>query len=115
MHGTNVSLIFLVFVRSWTPNSSCTSSYQHLITGAKSREPQAFYGGVLADDMGLGKSLVMLSAIAGSLDPAFTYAKTLTSAPDSTDDPVIVAKSTLLVVPSTCKFVRSEISNVGRH
>lgn len=103
------------FVGSWTPNSSCTSSYQHLITGAKSRDPQDFYGGVLADDMGLGKSLIMLSAIAGSLDPALTYAKTLTSAPGSTDDPVIAAKSTLLVVPSTCKFVRSKGSNMGRH
>lgn len=107
--------MFLGFVGFWTPNSSCTSSYQHLITGAKSRDPQDFYGGVLADDMGLGKSLIMLSAIAGSLDPALTYAKTLTSAPGSTDDPVIAAKSTLLVVPSTCKFVQSKGSNVGRH
>ena len=105
----------LEFVGSWIPNSSCIPSYQHIITGSKSRDPQDTYGGVLADDMGLGKSLVMLSAIAGSLDPALTYAKALTSAPGSTDDPVIAAKSTLLVVPSTCKIVRSKTSNVGRY
>ena len=78
-------------------------SYQHIITGAKSRDPQDTCGGILADDMGLGKSLMMLSAIAGSIAQAFDYAKSLTSLPGISSDPIIAARSTLLVVPSTRK------------
>ncbi|KAG8533004.1 uncharacterized protein KY384_001786 [Bacidia gigantensis] len=84
--------------------SDIDPTYQHVITGAKSREPQDTCGGILADDMGLGKTLMMLSAIAGSQIQAFNYAKSLTSPPGASSDPVIAAKSTLLVVPHTIRY-----------
>lgn len=45
-------------------------SYQHVFSGAKRPHQEEAEGGILADDMGLGKSLVILSTIAGSLDRA---------------------------------------------
>jgi SWI/SNF-related matrix-associated actin-dependent regulator of chromatin subfamily A3 len=44
--------------------------YQHAITGAKSRTADDAPGGILADAMGLGKTLTMIATIAGSLDKA---------------------------------------------
>ena len=74
-----------------------------MITGPGRNLQEEGLGGILADDMGHGKSLMMLSAIAGSLGAAFHYAASMTSAPCQTTEPVIAARSTLLVVPSACK------------
>ena len=76
-------------------------SYQHVITGAKCQDPQNTWGGIIADDMGLGKSLTMLSAIASSTALASDYARSETCRTRNYDDPVIAARSTLIVVPST--------------
>jgi hypothetical protein len=54
--------------------------------------------------MGLGKSLTMLSAIAGSLVSALDYARTVTSISASSQG-IIAAKSTLIVVPSARKLL----------
>lgn len=53
--------------------------------------------------MGLGKTLMMLSAITGSLGRALTYAQFLTKV-DSSGRGIIAAKSTLVIVPSTCVY-----------
>lgn len=80
-------------------------SFQHIITGAKSPAPQDFLGGILADDMGLGKSLTMLSAIVSSLERAGEYVLRGPCSTVSTTalDPPKTAKSTLIVVPSARK------------
>ncbi|KAH0563507.1 hypothetical protein GP486_001928 [Trichoglossum hirsutum] len=83
--------------QSSTKNFQC---YQHIITGAKSPTPDDFLGGILADDMGLGKSLTMLSAIVGSLARANEYARQGSMSAGHPGEPPRAAKSTLIIVPS---------------
>jgi SNF2 family DNA or RNA helicase len=82
-------------------DSRCHSnhSYQHVITGAKSPFRDDFLGGILADDMGLGKSLAMLCAIIGSLDRASEFAGPIYHVGPPVKGPK-AAKSTLIIVPS---------------
>lgn len=73
--------------------------YTNTITNQQqSSPPPEFRGGLLADQMGLGKSLSMISLIAahpaGSLD-----LKTFTDC----DPKQMPVKATLLVVPFSCK------------
>ena len=77
-------------------------SYQHIITGAKSPTPSDFLGGILADDMGLGKSLAMLCAVMGSLGRASEFAGQMHS-DGSPREGRKAAKSTLIIVPSACE------------
>jgi hypothetical protein len=77
-------------------------SYQHIITGAKSPIPTDFLGGILADDMGLGKSLAMLCAIMGSLGRASEYAGKIFGS-EPLREGRMAAKSTLIIVPSACE------------
>ena len=97
-----------VFLPCFQCNRTCVDglsnhSYQHIITGAKSPTPNDFLGGILADDMGLGKSLAMLCAVMGSLDRASEYAGQIYSV-GSPREGRRAAKSTLIIVPSACKF-----------
>ncbi|KAF2642209.1 hypothetical protein P280DRAFT_396724 [Massarina eburnea CBS 473.64] len=87
--------------------------YRHIITGARSPSAKECVGGIIADEMGLGKSLTILSAIAGSLDRAFTYARTMTNI-DASGRGIIAAKSTLVIVPSAL-LIESWISEIERH
>ena len=86
------------------------SSYTHLLTGAVSfAEPNETGGGILADDMGLGKSLTVLSNIVATLDKAKTFANAeeMTSADENRPNctaSIMVSRATLIVVPSPCKF-----------
>lgn len=57
----------------------------------------------MADEMGLGKTLTMLAAITGSLERALTYARFLTKI-DESGRGIWAAKSTLVIVPSTCTY-----------
>ncbi|KAF5593767.1 DNA repair and recombination RAD5C [Fusarium subglutinans] len=59
----------------WKYNSTDADEpfYQHVFSGAKRPNQEEAEGGILADDMGLGKSLVILSTIAGSLDRANAF------------------------------------------
>jgi SNF2 family DNA or RNA helicase len=66
-------------------------------------------GGIVADEMGLGKTLTMLAAITASLDSALTYARFLTKI-DGSGRGVWAAKSTLVIVPSTCMYGGSKSS-----
>lgn len=75
-------------------------------------------GGILADDMGLGKSLTMLSNIVGSLDHAQEYVNSKELPPGSIcDDEVCfkpASKSTLVLVPSACRFIPQEVFSYAR-
>lgn len=77
------------------PSELIRLSYQHVITGAKSPFATDCHGGILADDMGLGKTLTTLSAVVGSLDRAREFAMSRGTRS---------AKSTVIVVPSECKY-----------
>lgn len=83
------------------------SSYQHLISGIKSRTLDDAKGGILADDMGLGKSLVMISTIAGSLERAHTFSVSEKNAPASGNRPIVASKATLIIAPSPCMFANT--------
>lgn len=88
----------------WKPETGENGDviYRHQMTGATNALPESTKGGILADEMGLGKTLVMICAIAGSLKAAFEYARSLTTPGDGQSD-VLAAKSTLVVVPSSCR------------
>lgn len=75
--------------------------YKHIITGMRSREPVDIRGGILADDMGVGKTLSMIASIVTSPPSDIT---TLEKPADSS---LIFAKSTLVVVPSVCEYLQS--------
>jgi SWI/SNF-related matrix-associated actin-dependent regulator of chromatin subfamily A3 len=65
-------------------------------------------GGILADDMGLGKTLSMLTVIVDSLQRALDCAVAHTRGPTTYWQEVTPSKTTLVVVPSTCKLVSLE-------
>ena len=75
-------------------------SYYNVITGKEEVErPPEVLGGILADMMGLGKTLSILALIVGSLDDARKFAEQ--SAPETDGEKPLVrnSKSTLLVAP----------------
>jgi SWI/SNF-related matrix-associated actin-dependent regulator of chromatin subfamily A3 len=80
-------------------------SFQHVLTGAKRPQKDEVLSGIIADDMGLGKSLVMLSTIANSSDRAIAFAQ-----PNNTRDEGeevtnrANSRATLVLTPSTCKL-----------
>ncbi|KAK0701293.1 SNF2 family N-terminal domain-containing protein [Lasiosphaeris hirsuta] len=87
----------------WRKKQDVTSDtdetlYRHILTGAQSLEPKDSRGGILADDMGLGKSLVILSIVAGCLDRANAFSLGTTNEGAT---PLIRAKSTLVIAPSS--------------
>jgi SNF2 family DNA or RNA helicase len=61
--------------------------------------PSYSRGGILADVMGLGKTLTMLSTIVSTLDMSRQYPVSFTP-----DEAVRRSKATLIVVSSTRKF-----------
>lgn len=73
----------------------------NVITGREERSrPPETRGGILADMMGLGKTLSILSLIVGSLDDALDWSKQ--SPPAATDNGITLkrnSKTTLLVAP----------------
>ena len=83
-------------------------SYQHRITESKRSRPlYGPSGGIIADDMGLGKSLTLISAIMSTLDFARSYGNPgISPYVESNSDNVgrFRSKSTLIIVPSTCWY-----------
>lgn len=81
--------------------------YYNVITGVESRsKPAEVLGGILADMMGLGKTLQIISLTVNSLDDSKAFAKKKYSPPkdkersDVKDDPPLLpVKTTLLISP----------------
>ena len=74
--------------------------YLNVITGKAERtRPPEVLGGILADMMGLGKTLSMLSLIGGSVDESVEWSKQMPSCHDENGHLVRNSKSTLLVCP----------------
>jgi SWI/SNF-related matrix-associated actin-dependent regulator of chromatin subfamily A3 len=70
----------------------------------KSELPVEAFGGILADDMGLGKTLTMLSAIVGSLTLAESSVMPDVQLPQPATSRKVAVKTTLVIVPSVCKW-----------
>ena len=82
--------------RMLTPNSI----FEHQISGKRQSTPPCISaGGILADRMGLGKTLTILSAIVRALDEA-SYFITPSSEASVDDHLAYPTKATLVVVPS---------------
>ena len=89
----------LMFVtQNFEENLADSGRYTNLVTENSQRtEPQESRGGLLADQMGLGKSLTMISLIASS--PALLNSSVVFTAQGTTRR----IKSTLIVVPYSCE------------
>ena len=81
------------------PNGQCM--YVNVITGQEEHaKPPEVLGGILADMMGLGKTLSILSLIVGSLTDAQAWARQRpTSLPHDEVAPAMNSKTTLLISP----------------
>ena len=82
--------------------SSGQRMYVNVITGNEERsKPPEILGGILADMMGLGKTLSILALVVGSLEAAEEWAKQQPPKPQSSKDVALVrnSKTTLLVSP----------------
>ena len=79
-----------------------SSRYRHKLTEAESSEPPSeLGGGILADDMGMGKSLSVLALIARTLDEARSWSAEIRelSVQFSRENR---SRASLVIVPSTC-------------
>lgn len=86
-------------------------SYRHTITGAEEHQPQIEpCGGILADHMGLGKTLSTISLIVSSTDRAEQFAQGHCLSSPSGRFPLINTKASLVVVPSVCEFRHKQSS-----
>ncbi|KAI1060017.1 hypothetical protein LB506_012626 [Fusarium annulatum] len=82
----------------WTQERNVLSTlYRHRITGAESTDcPDELGGGILADDMGMGKSLSTLALIAETLPLALSWFQDIPAGSSKA-----LSRATLLIVPST--------------
>jgi SWI/SNF-related matrix-associated actin-dependent regulator of chromatin subfamily A3 len=77
--------------------------YIHAVTKAKNRTPSSETGGgILADEMGMGKSLSALALITKTLDKAYDWATEKKTNPDSYDRHK-ACRATLVLVPSASR------------
>lgn len=84
-------------------------SYQNVITNSKRRDEPEMLGGLLADDMGLGKSLIIIAAILSTIQSAVTFtAKAFTFASQTVHE-IVPSKATLILVPSACSSNGSNV------
>lgn len=75
--------------------------YKHIITESKCSKSEDMLGGILADGMGLGKTLTMITGILASLAQADEFAKSNHLNNKIAEASKIPVKSTLVIVPST--------------
>ncbi|KAK7999486.1 hypothetical protein PG990_012086 [Apiospora arundinis] len=75
--------------------------YQHVLSGAKQPKPAEARGGIIGDEMGLGKSLVIISTIAGSLGRAEKFVAAESQHRLYQPGRKVASKGTLIIVPST--------------
>ncbi|TVY89545.1 DNA repair protein RAD5B [Lachnellula willkommii] len=86
----------------WKPIEGDKNWYQHAVTKAKTRTPnQETGGGILADEMGMGKSLSILALIVSSHKVASEWIKTQASEnSEHSDVSQKPSPATLVIVPS---------------
>lgn len=89
------------FQNSSMPANSFASYYNNVSGGIQHDPPPQFHGGLLADDMGLGKSLSMISLIAAN--QFVTTTKPYSKVSERVNISCPRVKSTLLVAPSSGK------------
>ncbi len=77
--------------------------YKHIITGSIGTEPNDMLGGIIADGMGLGKTLTMIASIISSLSRADQFVKGSAS---NGQTGLVSVMSTLIIVPSASECLR---------
>lgn len=86
------------------------SSFTNRISGThQDEEPTQFYGGIMADPMGLGKTLSMIALIAS--DTQYSYAD---MSPPSGANSEESSGQTLVIVPPPCRF-RKRLNKIRFH
>jgi SNF2 family DNA or RNA helicase len=77
--------------------------YYHAVTKAKSRiQASETGGGILADEMGMGKSLSILALITKTLESSYNWKST--EIPGSSHTRLRCSRATLVIVPSASMF-----------
>ncbi len=81
------------------------SRYRHIVTGFQTKKPEDMLGGILADGMGLGKTLTMLACIVATLADSEVFELGEFADKVKTGAPSIRTKSTLVILPSVCQYL----------
>ncbi|XDG08564.1 hypothetical protein ABKA04_008179 [Annulohypoxylon sp. FPYF3050] len=95
----------------WTFEQNITTPlYRHKLTHAELAEaPNESGGGILADDMGMGKSLSALALVTTTLEQAQSWSQEMPSSPRD-----FRTRATLVIVPSTL-ILNSWLREVEKH
>ncbi|KAE8360896.1 SNF2 family N-terminal domain-containing protein [Aspergillus caelatus] len=104
-------------IKLWLPESSGPTKlvYQHIITGKRSPEALDMLGGILADGMGVGKTLIMIASIIAGLSRLTDISREeLLSNRKVGNVPLATVSSTLVIVP-TLKLVNGWIDEIHKH
>ncbi|KAI1777215.1 SNF2 family N-terminal domain-containing protein [Hypoxylon cercidicola] len=88
--------------------------YCHTITGSLSDKPDDTVGGLLADAMGVGKTLTMIASIASSLENANAFASNQTARSSPGMYRKYPISSTLILVPSAL-LLDGWIAEIEKH
>lgn len=73
-------------------------SFQHAVLDIKKEHPpKENFGGIIADEMGMGKTLSMLAAITVTSEEANSFASSFIGSATQ-----LRSKATLVIVPSAC-------------
>ncbi|KAI0904683.1 hypothetical protein F4823DRAFT_633777 [Ustulina deusta] len=88
--------------------------YRHIVTGFQTKKPEDMLGGILADGMGLGKTLTMLACIVATLADSEVFELGEFADKVMTGAPSIRTKSTLVILPSVL-LVDSWIDELEKH
>lgn len=78
------------------------SRYRHTISNLKSAAPTDILGGMLADNMGLGKTLTMIATIVTTISDAEKHMNTTSLGNQTSTKSSIPVKSTLVILTSAC-------------
>jgi SNF2 family DNA or RNA helicase len=91
-----------------------TTRYYHAVTRSKSRiQESEIGGGILADEMGMGKSLSILALIANTLKASYDWARSQTStSPDWEDSNLRNNRATLVIVPSASRLFDGSVGSI---
>ena len=83
-----------------------TSGAEVAILGStRPSRPHEASGGILANEMGLGKTLTVIAAVIRSIDLAISFSKSRERGTAILDTRTKVAtKSTLIIAPSVCEY-----------